>query len=180
MNTDITSEIEIPEEVTISLDNDILKASGEKGTVEKKLPHQKVKITVEEDKIKIFVKNATKREKKTIGTFKAHINNMIKGVTEGHSYKLKICYSHFPMNVSYNNSELTIKNFLGETHPRVVKIKNGADVKIEGTEITVESSDVELAGQAAADIEKATRITKKDRRIFQDGIFIVEKRGKKI
>ncbi len=59
-----------------------------------------------------------------------------------------------------------MQNFLGEKVPRVIKLKQGVDVKIEGQEITVESPDKELAGQTAAAIEQLCKITKRDRRIF--------------
>ena len=84
------------------------------------------------------------------------------------------------MNVSINNEELIVKNFLGEKAPRILKIKPGVTAKVEGSDIIIESTNKELAGQAAADIEQLTRITNKDRRIFQDGIYITEKDGKKI
>lgn len=113
-------------------------------------------------------------------TFKAHINNMIKGVTEGFKYRLKVVYSHFPMTVKVQGDEVVIENFLGEKNPRRAKILPGVTVKVKGSEIEVEGIDKEAVGQTAANIEQATRITKWDRRVFQDGIYIVEKAGKPI
>jgi large subunit ribosomal protein L6 len=53
-------------------------------------------------------------------------------------------------------------------------------LKICSGHFTVTSIDIEKAGQVAASIEALTRITNKDRRRFQDGIFITSKAGKKI
>src|SRR3989344_1644060 len=73
-----------------------------------------------------------------------------------------------------------IKNVLGEKIPRKVNLMPGAAVKVDGSTITVESPDIEKAGQVAADIEQATRRPGFDRRIFQDGIYIIEKEGEQI
>ena len=53
-------------------------------------------------------------------------------------------------------------------------------VNVKGTDIIVEGVDIEKVGQAAGKIEQLCRITNKDRRIFQDGIYIVEKNGKEL
>ena len=56
----------------------------------------------------------------------------------------------------------------------------GVDIKIDKAEISVSSVDKELAGQAAANFEILTKIRGRDKRIFQDGIYIINKAGKEI
>ncbi|MCK5107241.1 MAG: 50S ribosomal protein L6 [Nanoarchaeota archaeon] len=174
----IITEIAIPEGTQITFENDMLKVKGSKGDVERNLKNPLVKLEVKEGKVILSSIKFTKREKKLSGTFKAHVNNMIRGSNEQHIYKLKICSSHFPMNVSMGNGELVVKNFFGEKSPRHLKLKSDCEVKIDGTDIIVKSCNIEIAGQVAADIESLTRLTNKDRRVFQDGIFITEKDGK--
>ena len=110
-------------------------------------------------------------------TFESHLKNMIRGVSERFVYKLRVCSSHFPMTVTKENNKITVKNFLGEKIPRTAKIIEDAEVEIKGFDIVVTSINKEKAGQTAANIERSTRLTNKDRRKFQDGIFIIEKAG---
>jgi len=174
------NKVGIPEGVEVNVDKGIVNVKGPKGTVVKKLLAPKINIAVKEKEIVVEAKNATKREKKMAGTFRAHIKNMIKGVTENFNYKLKICSSHFPINVNIENKQFVVKNFLGEAVPRTLNLKEGVDIKIEGTEITVTSADKELAGQTAASIEKLCKIKGRDKRIFQDGIWMIAKNDKEI
>lgn len=176
----INEELELLPEVTARVEKGIVTMTGPKGENQKNFFNPLIQITVKENKLILTSKRFTKREKKLLGTFRAHLKNLMKGATEGHTYKLKICSSHFPMTVSLNNNELIVKNFFGGKHPRKLKIKDGAEVKINGSDIIINSCNKETAGQVAADIESLTRITNKDRRIFQDGIYIVEKDGKGI
>ena len=177
---DLIETLEIPEGIKVAKENDFLIVTGPKGTIKKKFDSPKVKIELDENKITLISKSASKREKAVLLTYKAHLKNAFKGSTEGFTYKLKICSGHFPMNVSVQNDVLIIKNFLGEKVPRKVKLKYNVMVKVDGNIITVEGPDKEKVGQVAADIEQETRRSGFDKRIFQDGIYITEKAGKAI
>jgi len=154
-----TEEIELPENTRASIDYGILKLSGKEGETSKNFHNPTIQIKIEGNKIILKTLKFTKREKKLLNTFIAHIKNMINGVNSKYIYKLKICSSHFPMNVSINNNELIVKNFLGEKQPRKLKLKENAEVKLNGEEIIISSTNKEIAGQIAGDIENLTRIT---------------------
>lgn len=173
-------EIELPEGVSASKEGKMLHMKGPKGEVSKPLYNPLISIEVRDNKIVLQADRYRRREKTLIGTFRAHAKNMIKGVTEGHSYTLKICSGHFPMNVTYSNNVLSVKNFIGEKVPRNLTIEKNVDLKVEGEYITIESPDKDAAGQTAGSIEKLTRRPNFDKRIFQDGIYIIEKDGKKV
>lgn len=181
MLTDIRKEISIPEGVKVSIDNKLLTFEGKQGKVSRLFSYKNVGITQEGNTIVLEAKKAKKRDKTMIGTYAAHIKNMIKGVNEGIVYKLKVISTHFPMTVSFANNELTIKNFFGEKHPRVLKITvPDVKVKVNGNIIELNGSDIEKVGIVAEQIEQTTRMVSRDRRVFQDGIYIIEKAGKSL
>jgi len=174
-------EIEIPESTNVELENGEIIAKGAFGEVRRTLSYPLIEIIKKENKLVLSSKKQTKTVKMFMNTYKAHIQNMIKGVNEPFTYKLKICSGHFPMAVAMENRRIVIKNFLGEKIPRKTQtIPQEVNVKIEGDIITITSPNKESAGRIASDIEQAVRITGKDRRRFQDGIFIIEKAGKKL
>lgn len=176
---DLKEEIEIPEGINAEIKDFKIIMKKNNNELKTKLDAN-IKTIIEGNKIILEVKKAAKYDKKMFGTIKAHIKNMIRGLTTKFKYKLKISNVHFPMNVAFDKSknELVVKNFLGEKKERRIKIAESIEVKINKDEIELESSSIERAGQCAADIEKGTKVRKKDRRIFQDGIFIVEKPGR--
>ena len=174
--------INIPENIEINLEGSNVIIKGPKGGVQKRLANSRISMTLEDKKVllKPMEKKPSKKDKTMIGTFRAHILNMIRGVEEGYEYKLKICSGHFPMSVSVDGDKVVIKNFLGEKIPRKSSILAGAHVKVDGDIILVSGIDKEAVSQTAARIEQATRITNRDRRVFQDGCYIISKAGKPI
>ena len=133
-------------------------------------------VAIHEKELTIICINR-KKAKRMANTFRAHIENMIIGVTDGFEYQLKICSGHFPMNVSKEGNKIVIKNFLGEKVPREANILDGVEANIEQEVITIKGISIESVGQTAANLEQSTKIKNRDRRRFQDGIFITSKRS---
>ena len=180
MKKELYQTIAIPEGVTITQDEKEVTAKGPEGELTKKFNFGKLDFEINGNEMKIGHKVSTKNEKKMMNTITAHLNNMIKGVQEKFIYELKICSGHFPMTVKKEGDKVIIKNFLGEKVDRTCELSTGVDVEINKTEILVKSVDKELAGQVSARFEAATKIKGRDKRIFQDGIYIVKKAGKEI
>ncbi|MCX8197154.1 MAG: 50S ribosomal protein L6 [Candidatus Micrarchaeota archaeon] len=158
----------LPENVKLSIEGHKVIISGPKGTVEKSFVHPSVKIEQKGNEITVA---ADKTLQKTIET---HIANMITGVTEGYTKKLKIIYAHFPISVEVKGKEIFIKNFMGEKQPRKSKIVGQTKVEVKGQEVFVSGPSKEDVGQTIANLRSATRIRQRDSRIFQDGFYIVE------
>ncbi len=176
----VREEVEIPEGVEVSVQGYEVSVKGPKGELKRELKYPGFRIFTEDGKVVIYKEFPRKKDIAMARTFKAHISNMIKGVTEGFIYRLKVVYSHFPITVKVSGDKVLIENFLGEKSPRVAEILPGVSVKVKGSTVEVEGIDKEAVGQTAANIEQATRINKWDRRVFQDGVYIVEKAGKPI
>lgn len=177
---DIKETVKIPEGIEVHVDHYRVSVKGKKGENHREFIYPGLKIKQEEDKLVLEFKKPTKREKRMINTFKAHLRNMFKGVNEGVVYKLRICSSHFPMSVKVEGDYVSINNFLGEKVPRKAKIVQGVSVKIEGDEIILEGIDKDKVSLMAGKLEQTTRITNRSRIIFQDGCYITMKDGKQI
>lgn len=172
----IEHTIELPEGVSVSLDGITLKVNGPNGNLEREYHSSNLKIMVESDKIIVQVDIPRRKDKALAGTWNAHINNMVKGVTSGFTYNLKALYSHFPMTLKQEGNELVVNNYFGERVPRRAKILPGVKVEIKNkVEIIVSGIDKELVGQTAANIERCATVKNRDRRVFQDGIYLLSK-----
>jgi large subunit ribosomal protein L6 len=176
----LESIVEIPADVDVSVKGHTLTFKGKKGEMSRAFLCPQVKVTLEGKKLSFSSTNATKREKKMIYSFTSHAKNLIFGVTNGHHYRLKICSGHFPMTAALSGKDFIVKNFLGEKFPRKLALPEKVTVKIEGDFVAVESCSKEFAGQTAANIELLTKIRGRDPRIFQDGIWIIQKDGKDV
>jgi large subunit ribosomal protein L6 len=175
----IETTLPIPDGVDASVDHLELTVEGPEGGVRRRLWFPDVSVAVEEtdEGEAVFISAAEEdaRIRATIGTFESHVENMFHGVTEGWEYEMEVFYSHFPMQVSTDDGDVVIENFLGERAPRRTPIHGDTAVAVDGEQITLSGPDIEAVGQTAADIEQLTRINDKDVRVFQDGVYITDK-----
>jgi large subunit ribosomal protein L6 len=175
---EIREKIPIPEDVSANIENKILTVKGSKGEISRAFIHPKIDMKINDKLIEIHGKNIRRKEKALIGTYIAHIKNMIKGITMGFEYKMKTVFSHFPIKTLVEGNEFIIQNFLGERSARRAKILEGVKVEAKGEDITVQGIDKEKVGQTVANIERATKVKKRDIRVFQDGVYRISKGGK--
>lgn len=176
----LREEIEIPEGITVTANDARISVSKGKAMNTRIFRDPRITIVIEGNKIVLQVAKASKKEKMQVGTFAAHLRNMIRGVDEQWMYKLKVCAGHFPMNITISGKQFIVKNFVGEKVPRVLELPEGVEVTLEGSDVTVTSHDKEIAGRIAGAIELLCRRPGFDPRVFQQGIYIVEKAGKSV
>ncbi len=170
-------EIPMPEGVTASLDGRTLTVKGKLGQSRKHFDKVNINISVQGNKVLISPFSEKKKDNVIINTVLSLVNNMVTGVTKGYTYRLKVVYAHFPISVKTKGDEIHVENFVGERSPRVAKIVGDSKVTVDGDDIIVKGVSVEDVGQTAANVELATKIRRKDQRIFLDGVYIYQKEG---
>lgn len=170
-------EIEIPEGVKVSVTGKAFEVTGPLGTVKRDLSFMPlVSFSTKGNTVAIETPRDKKRDSMFLNTARAHVANLIEGVTRGYRYTLDMVHVHFPMRLSIKDQDMVLENFLGSKTQRKIWKYPDVQVKVQGKEVVVEGLNKEHVGQTAANIEHLTKIRSKDRRVFRDGIFL-NKRG---
>ncbi len=159
----------------VQVDGSVVTVRGPKGEIVRDFTHADVDIQCKGKTIRISVEYPRSRQIALVGTITSHIKNMMLGVTVGVTYKMKVVFAHFPPNVKVANDMLIIENFYGEKAARKAKILPGVSVEIKGDDIILEGIEIERVAQTAANIQRSTRLRRKDPRKFHDGIYVFEK-----
>lgn len=168
-------KVRIPDGVKVQVDGSTLRVKGPKGQLERNIRYPQVSVTCDGKEVVIATESKRKETVSMVGTFEAHTRNMCKGVQEGFEYRMKVVYSHFPIQLKISGNRLEINNFLGEKKSRYARIEPGVTAKVGTDEVVLTGIDRELVGNSAANIEHATHIRNRDPRVFQDGVFIVQR-----
>jgi large subunit ribosomal protein L6 len=171
----VERKVTIPDGVTAKLDGTVFTVKGAKGELVRDLRYPGVAVVIEDGEVVITTESSRKRIVAMVGTHAAHVQNMFDGVISGYEYKMKVVYSHFPIQIKVKGDIVEVNNFLGEKQARYAKILPGVSVKVGNDELTLTGIDKDVVGSTAAMIERATKVRNRDSRVFQDGIYIVQK-----
>ena len=172
---EVTHTVPLPEGVSASYDGATFAVEGPRGKLERDFSHPQLGIQPGDDAVVVSGKKLRKRQKALLGTWRAHLSNMVNGVAFGFRYQMKVVFAHFPMKVFAKGDTVVIDNFLGEKASRHAAIVGDTKVITKGDSVTIEGNDREAVGQTAANLERATIVKGRDIRVFQDGIYLVSK-----
>lgn len=144
-------KIEVPEGVTVKIENNIVTVTGPKGSLSQKMLKG---ISLEQEGNTITLTRVNDAAKAMHGTMNALLHNMILGVTKGYEKGLEIIGVGYRFNVAGN--KLTIN--AGYSHPVVIDVPEGLTVEApSNTEIVVKGIDKVLVGEFAANVRKVRK-----------------------
>ena len=144
-------KIEVPEGVTVKVENDIVTVTGPKGSLSQKMLKG---ISLEQEGNTITLTRVNDAAKAMHGTMNALLHNMILGVTKEYEKGLEIIGVGYRFNVAGN--KLTIN--AGYSHPVVMNVPEGLTVEApSNTEIVVKGIDKVLVGEFAANVRKVRK-----------------------
>src|SRR4051812_5258411 len=139
----------MPKGVTIAQKPGTVSVKGPKGEVSKPLPAG-VSIKTEADKILVLRADDSRDNRAKHGLVRAHLANMVKGVTEGWTRELEINGVGYRAEVAGD----TLTMSLGYSHPVVFKLPKGIAAKVEKNRLSLSSADRDLLGQIAAKVRE--------------------------
>ena len=144
--------IAIPAGVTVTLKDDVVTVKGPKGELSQYV-NPLITVTVEGNEVIVSRSSDEKQERAFHGLYRALINNMVVGVSEGYKAELELVGVGYRVSNTGNVMELA----LGFTHPiyMVLPPEIKVETKTERNKnplITLESCDKQLLGAVCAKI----------------------------
>ncbi len=140
--------IDIPDKVSVKLDKDSISVTGPKGELTQDF-RQEVLVKQEENRLIVESNGTTKKHRSYHGLYRALINNMIIGVSEGYKKELEIQGVGYTAEMKGNNLSLS----LGFSHPILFKPPEGITIVVPTkTAISITGIDKHLVGDVSAKI----------------------------
>jgi large subunit ribosomal protein L6 len=140
--------ISIPENVTINYNDSEITVKGKFGTLNLTLP-EVIDLSEEGNKLKVGLKDETKKVRALHGLYRTLINNMVLGVSE--QFDLTLILKGVGYRAIVEGKEIVLS--LGYSHPVKIEIPKEISVEIvKNTTVNLKSCDKELLGLFASNI----------------------------
>jgi large subunit ribosomal protein L6 len=140
--------ITLPKGVQVTVSGKVVKVKGPKGQLERTV-HNDVDVKVEGESVKVIPVDTAYLMRKYHGLTRSLVSNMVTGVSEGFTKRLKLVGVGY--RAAAKGKGLTLS--LGYSHPIEYDPPAGIDLKIEAqTTVIVTGADKEMVGQVAAKI----------------------------
>ena len=139
--------IQIPESVSVSLNNGTARISGPQGELEV-LIIKGIDVKSNDNKITVSRSSEERKYRAMHGTVRQLISNAVKGVTVGFTKELELRGIGYQANMQGNRLHLQ----LGFSHDILFETPEGINIRANRTEISVTGYDKQLVGEVAAKI----------------------------
>jgi len=145
--------IDIPKGVEIDIKNNIVTAKGKLGALSLALGSG-IEAVKEDEQLLVKPESKTKQGMANFGLYRSLLNNIVQGVSQGFTKKLKIIGVGYRANLKGNNLEILI----GYSNPVLVQAPEGISFEVpDNTTIIVKGIDKQQVGKIAADIRDLRR-----------------------
>ena len=170
------NSVKIPSETSCTYENNVFFAKGKLGEMSLKI-NSLFEVDLKENEIFVMPKNDKDKLNPIWGTTRAHVSNIIKGVSQGFTKTLELNGTGYRASIS--GSKLKLQ--LGYSHD--IDFEVPKEVKIECPKqniIKLSSANKELLGAVAANIRSFRKPEPfKGKGIKYQNEFIFRKEGKK-
>ena len=167
--------LNIPAGVEVNFTNNSVSVKGPKGTLVRDL-RDEIEFKIEGSEITSAPRRNDKFSRSIWGTYMSHLQNMLKGVTEGFEKKLLVEGVGYKWEVKGKQVQLN----MGFSHPVMMDIPEGLAIKAEKGEMTISGIDKEMVSSFAMKVRKVKMPEPyKGKGIRYAGEFIIRKQGKK-
>merc|ERR1712054_480386 len=125
--------IKVPKGIKISIKSKVVEVTGKHGSLKRNFKHLPIELWLgnggKEVKARMFF--AKSKQLSMLRSVCSHISNLFDGVEKKYEYKMRLVYSHFPINANITNGGKTVevRNYLGEKFVRVVNLLPGVTIE---------------------------------------------------
>ena len=139
----------LPKGVTVSPKGGMVGVKGPKGELSRAMPSG-VSLKVEATRVVVERDDDSRENRSKHGLMRAHLANMVKGVTDGWTRELEINGVGYRAEVAGD----TITMALGYSHPVLFKLPKGVAAKVDKNRLILSAADRDTLGQTAAKIRE--------------------------